>query len=239
MAGRPARVLDMSASNEPSGLCTTAILAAEQRYEIPPGLLGAIARAESGRPITNINDVRAWPWTIDADGIGMFFDSKAQATVWSRQARGVRFLDVGCMQVNLQMHPTAFASLDQAFDPAANADYAARYLRRLHEEANGDWNIAVGLYHSHTPYLAADYRNRVAEMGRGIVSGIGGPEPLYRRAMRQGRLRLAMAGGGVLLVNTARQPAGRRPSRKSPCEVAAILAPLLHAAPKLAGCGRG
>ena len=33
--------------------------------------------------------------------------------------RGVRLMDVGCMQVNLQMHPDAFPSLDAAFDPAA------------------------------------------------------------------------------------------------------------------------
>ncbi len=227
------------ASQDPSALCTAAILAAEQRYAIPPGLLGSIAKVESGRPITAMTDIRAWPWTIDADGMGVFFDSKAEAVAWSRNAgpRGVHYLDVGCMQVNLQMHPAAFASLDVAFDPAANVDYAARYLRSLVTEAGGNWNVAVGLYHSHTPDLAADYRNRVAEVGAGILTGIGGPEPLYRRAMRQGTLRLSLAGGGVLLINTARQPTGRRPHRKSPCEVAAILAPLLHVRPKLDGCG--
>ena len=203
-----------------------------------PGLLSAIAKVESGRPITGMNDVRAWPWTIDADGTGLFFDTKEAAVAWARGApgRGVRFLDAGCMQINLQSHPTAFASLEDAFDPALNADYAARYLVSLHAEAAGDWNIAVGLYHSHTPDLAADYRNRVAEVGRGIVSGIGGPEPLYRRAIRQGTLRLALVGGGVLRINLGRQPVGPRPVRRSPCEVAAILAPLLHSPARGAGC---
>ena len=223
---------------DPTALCGAAIQAAQARYAIPAGLLASIAKVESGRPVTTLTDIRPWPWTIDADGTGMFFDTKAEAVAWSQQAagRGVRSLDTGCMQVNLQMHPDAFASLDAAFDPAANADFAARYLRELHGEANGDWNVAVGLYHSHTPYLAADYRNRVAEMGAGILTGIGGPEPLYRRAMRQGTLRLSLAGGGVLWLHTGRQPTGRRPHRRSACEVAAILAPLLHSPPRMAGC---
>jgi hypothetical protein len=232
-----ARPANLSA-HDPSALCSAAIQAAQARYAIPPGLLGSIAKVESGRPIAALTDIRPWPWTIDADGTGMFFATKAEAVAWSQRAaqRGVRSLDTGCMQVNMQMHPGAFASLDAAFDPATNADYAARYLRELHAEANGDWNVAVGLYHSHTPYLAAEYRDRVAQMGAGIVSGIGGPEPLYQRAMRQGTLRLALAGGGVLLLNTGRQPTGRRPHRRSACQVAAILAPLLHSPPRMAGC---
>ena len=167
----------------------------------------------------------------------MFFDTKAEAVAWSRGAarRGVRSLDTGCMQVNLQTHPDAFASLDAAFDPATNADYAARYLRDLYAEANGDWNVAVGLYHSHTPDLAAEYRDRVAQMGAGIVSGIGGPEQLYHgghAAAGVGRRR------GVAAEH--RRPAtGRRAYRRSACEVATILAPLLHSPPRVAGCGGG
>jgi hypothetical protein len=226
------------AAPNPSALCSAAILVAQQRYAIPAGLLGSIAKVESGRPITSMSDIRAWPWTIDADGAGMFFDTKAEAVAWSRDAgpRGVRSLDVGCMQVNLQAHPGAFPSLDTAFDPAANVDYAARYLRELYTEANGDWNVAVGLYHSHTPFFAADYRDRVAQVGAGILTGIGGPVPLYLRAIRQGRLRLAMSDGGVLVINLARQPRGPRGQRKSPCDVATIIAPLLHAPPRVAGC---
>ncbi len=153
-----------------------------------------------------------------------------------RQAltRGLQYIDVGCMQVDLTMHPGAFHSLDEAFDPAVNADYAARYLRALQVEAHGDWNVAVGLYHSHTPDLAADYRNRVAEVGAGILTGIGGPEPLYARAIRQGTLRLTLAGGGVLRINLHRQPTGRRHRPMSRCQIAAVLQPLL--ASRVRGC---
>ena len=223
-----------------SALCTAAITAAEKAYNLPANLLGSIAKAESGRPTIGMGDVRAWPWTIDADGQGLFLDSKAAAVAWAQQGlvRGVRFMDIGCMQVDWQLHPGAFHSLDEAFDPTANAMYAARYLRALHDEAHGDWNVAVGWYHSHTEDLAADYRNRVASVGAGILSGIGGPEPLFRRAIRQGTLRLALASGGVLLINVPRQPRARPGHGMSRCQLAAALKPLLAAGVR--GCpGRG
>jgi hypothetical protein len=224
-----------------SALCATAVQAADRHHNLPPGLLGTIAKVESGRPIAPTGDIRAWPWTINADGTGLFFDSRAEAVAWAEQglASGVRLMDVGCMQVNLHYHPGAFRSLDEAFDPTANVAYAAGFLQQLGTEANGDWNLATGLYHSHTPDLAAAYRSRVAEMGAGILSGIGAPEPLYLRALRQGTLRLALVGGGVLTVNIHRQPTARPQRRRSACEVASLLAPLLHAPPRVKGCRIG
>jgi hypothetical protein len=217
-----------------SALCERAIAAAETKYDLPPNLLSSIAKVESGRPIGS--RLRPWPWAIDADGQALFLESRAAAVAWAQLGlkRGVRFMDIGCMQVDWQLHPGAFRSLDQAFDPGANADYAARYLRSLHDEANGDWNIAVGWYHSHTVDLAADYRNRVALVGAGIITGIGGPEPLFERAIRQGSLRLVMAGGGVLAINVNRQPHGRHARVLTRCQVASRLAPLL--ASRVRGC---
>ncbi len=219
-----------------SALCAAAIATAEKTYNLPVGLLGSIAKVESGRPIASLGDVRAWPWTINADGQGLFLDSKAAAVAWVKQAQdqGHHFIDVGCMQVDLPLHPGAFHSLEDAFDPVANTDYAARYLRSLQVEAHGDWNVAVGLYHSHTPDLAADYRNRVAAVGAGILTGIGGPEPLFRSAIRQGTLRLALAGGGMLRINVRRQPRGVHGRQMSRCEMAAVLGPLL--ASRVQGC---
>ncbi|MBV9757641.1 MAG: transglycosylase SLT domain-containing protein [Alphaproteobacteria bacterium] len=214
-------------AEQQSALCTAAVHDAEARYPVPGGLLGTIAKVESGRPITAMADVRAWPWTIDADGRGYFFESKAAAVAWAKLAlaRGaVNFMDVGCMQVDLQMHPGAFRSVDDAFDPAANVDYGARYLQRLHDaDANGNWYVAVGLYHSHTPLLAAAYRDRVAAVGAGIVTGFGAPEPLYMRALRAGTLRLALAGGGVMVLHINRQPALHAHPRLSACQLVAFL----------------
>lgn len=220
-----------------SALCAEAIARAEQRWSLPPGLLGTIAKVESGRPIDSASDIRAWPWTIDADGQGLFLESKEAAVAWAgMQLPRAQAMDVGCLQVDLQMHPGAFQSLQEAFDPRTNADYAARYLRQLWQaDAGGNWFIAVGMYHSHSPWLAADYRARVAAMGAGIVLGHGAGEPLYIRAIRQGHLRLALANGGTLRINVYRQPA-RVHRRISPCQIASILGS--YAPSRISGCGR-
>jgi hypothetical protein len=233
-AAAPPPAADWLASQ--STLCTAAIQAAEKAYGLPPNLLGSIAKVESGRPIAGLADIRAWPWTINADGQGLFLDSKAAAVAWAQQGltRGIHFMDLGCMQVDWQMHPGAFRSVEDAFDPMTNAMYAAKYLSALHNEAGGSWNVAVGWYHSHTEDLAAEYRNRVAQVGAGILTGIGGPEPLYRKAMRQGTLRLAMAGGGMLIINVRRQPRPRSGRQMSKCQIATVLRPLL--AHSVRGC---
>jgi hypothetical protein len=145
----------------PGQQCRAAIRAAERAAGIPSQLMAAIGRVESGRREPD-GSVNPWPWSIDAEGEGRVFETKAEAiaAVRTLQARGVRSIDVGCMQVNLMHHPEAFASLDQAFDPAANAAYAARFLVELHGQT-GDWPAAAALYHSATPERGAEYRRKV------------------------------------------------------------------------------
>ncbi len=222
-----------------SAACSAAISAAEKRYPLPPGLLASIARVESGRPISTANDVRPWPWAIDAEGRGLFLDSKPAAVAWVEQARtrGVFVVDVGCLQVNLFYHPTAFASVDEAFDPGANADYAARFLLSLyHGPAAGSWPVAVGLYHSGTPELAEDYRSRVAATGLGIMAGSA--QPLYLRVLNRGALRFHLAGGGTLVLHVNRQPHLARYRGVDPCRAEALLAPLLARRPYDKVCNR-
>ncbi len=146
----------------PSALCRAAILQAERTSHVPDRLLDAIAMVESGRRDPISGAVYPWPWTINAEGVGHFYESKAEAiaAVQAFQARGVRSMDVGCMQVNLQYHPDAFASLDQAFDPVANAAYGARFLQQLYNQTNA-WPLAAAAYHSFTPDIGADYARKV------------------------------------------------------------------------------
>jgi hypothetical protein len=103
-----------------------------------------------------------WPWTINAEGVGSFFATKADAiaAVQMLQARGVRSIDVGCLQVNLRQHPDAFVSLDQAFDPNVNARYAAGLLKSLFGQV-GSWPLAAAAYHSQTPTIGAAYQRQV------------------------------------------------------------------------------
>ncbi len=184
--------------DDPGRQCRAAIAAAERSHFIPAGLMAAIGRVESGRRAAD-GHVDPWPWSIDAAGSGQVFASKAAAIAAVRglQAAGVRSVDVGCMQVNLLHHPDAFPSLDAAFDPAANADYAARFLTALHA-ATGDWAQAAALYHSATPALADDYRRKVLAAWPAERAAAGAAAPA--------ELAVMPAAGGVL-------PGGGMPPR--------------------------
>ncbi|HYZ24235.1 MAG TPA: lytic transglycosylase domain-containing protein [Rhodopila sp.] len=142
--------------------CRQAIAVAEKAHGIPNHLLAAIARVESGRRDPATDTFNPWPWTINMDGQGSFYETKTQAIAAARTMRPnvSRSIDVGCMQISLTMHPDAFASMEQAFDPAANADYGARFLMQLYEKT-GSWQKAVAWYHSATPELGEDYQRRV------------------------------------------------------------------------------
>jgi hypothetical protein len=116
---------------------------------------------------------RPYPWTVCADGKSYFFPTKnaAISAVKRLIARGKRNIDVGCMQVNLLHHSRAFKTLEEAFTPKHNVDYAARFFTKLKNTYNS-WTKAVGYYHSraakyYAPYCTVVYnvwtnvRNRV------------------------------------------------------------------------------
>jgi Transglycosylase SLT domain len=84
---------------------------------------------------------------------------------------------VGCLQVNLMHHPEAFATLDEAFDPAANVAYAARFLHELFAESQ-DWAQAAAAYHSRRTDLGIAYLQQVlAVWGAGGVLASTQSEP--------------------------------------------------------------
>jgi hypothetical protein len=143
-------------------VCRQAISAAERSHGIPSHLLAAIARVESGRRDAASGSFNPWPWTINMDGQGSFYDNKAQAVVAAVAMRPhvARSIDVGCMQISLTMHPDAFPDMVQAFDPASNADYGARFLVQLYGKTNS-WPRAVEMYHSATLDIGQDYGRKV------------------------------------------------------------------------------
>lgn len=157
-------------AGEPATVCRELTAQAARVHRIPPELLTAISLAESGRYDRSRKAVLAWPWTIYAEGRGRYLDSQAAAVaeVKRLRARGVRNIDVGCMQVNLGHHPQAFESVEQAFEPRANVDYAARFLKELHERTRS-WNQAAALYHSSTEALNRPYRQKVMQLWGGEI----------------------------------------------------------------------
>lgn len=110
-------------------LCEIAADKAEKEYNIKTNLLQTIASVESGRWNAKAGRRVAWPWTVHANGKGRYYKTKAEAVaaVQALQDRGIRNIDVGCMQVNLKYHGKAFSSLDEAFEPEKNAAYSAQF----------------------------------------------------------------------------------------------------------------
>ena len=170
-------------------LCHMATQAAEHATGVPDQLLTAISRVESGRVDGVTGRPEAWPWTINVEGVGHFYDTKQAAVdaVASFQAQGARSIDVGCMQINLKQHPEAFASLSEAFDPSTNAAFAARFLLSLFGQT-GSWPHAAAAYHSQTPELGRDYQNQVLQMW---AQGDG---PVERRATADARSHSGASG---------------------------------------------
>lgn len=190
--------------------CRRAIAAVEPESGLPPGLLLAIALVESGRSHPQGGRVEPWPWAYNAAGEGRHPPNRAaaRAEVAALLAAGTRSIDVGCMQVNLAYHPQAFAGLDEAFDPAANVRYAARFLAELRART-GDWQQAIANYHSGDALRGLGYHRRVAlaRIGAGIATG--GPIPLPAATMRG---LCAPGTAPVLVLGPRRSAAPRAPA---------------------------
>ncbi len=145
-----------------NALCTKAVQTEERRSGIPRRLLEAISSVEAGRWSGSMRANIAWPWTVTAEGEGNFYPSRQAAirAVDALRQRGIRNIDVGCMQINLGYHPDAFESLDQAFDPVANVAYAAKFLKALRTQKRS-WDKAVKFYHSSNPERQRYYGGKV------------------------------------------------------------------------------
>lgn len=180
-------------SDDPLRACSRAAAHAEADRHLPTGLLSAISIVESGRSGLGSARPAAWPWSINADGRGYYLSSKAAAIAAARalQAAGRRAIDVGCLQVDLLYHPEAFATIEAAFDPDANAQAAARILARA--RFGGDsWDTAIAVYHSASPIRGAVYLQQVQAVWSGTRTRSMATDiayaPLLSPAARQVRI---------------------------------------------------
>lgn len=152
-------IVPVSLAADPSGLCLQAAQDASRINSVPLSVLVAITQTETGRE--QGGTVQPWPWTVNIDGLGQWFDdqSAAIAFVGEQIESGARSFDIGCFQINYRWHGENFVSIEQMFDPLANATYAAEFLASLHGDT-GDWSLAAGAYHSRTLEHAERYRVR-------------------------------------------------------------------------------
>ena len=153
--------------------CTQYFPTEERNRTIPVHLLAAISTTETGRYHEGLGMAIPWPWTINVEGKGYYFSSKAEAIAATQKfiREGKRSIDVGCMQVNLKHHADAFRNLNEAFDPATNVGYAAKFLRNNYDEM-GNWIKAAAAYHSRTASKGNSYLGRVEKNWTNIVNKV-------------------------------------------------------------------
>lgn len=166
----------LAATDQAHTICDRAAQQAAQNSGVPLAVLMSIARVETGTPIAGA--LTPWPWAANVAGKGYFFPNMDEAVAFSAQlidAGNINF-DVGCFQINLRWHSKGFTSLENAFDPAANANYAAGFLARLYQDT-GNWSDAVAAYHSRTEEHAKPYLEKVKSVWRDLQSG-GAPPAL-------------------------------------------------------------
>ena len=152
-------------------VCAVAAQQYEDKFQIKKHLLKTITSVETGRWDKTKQKMTAWPWTVNAQGKGYFFETKREAiaAVKRLQAEGVKSIDVGCMQINLVYHPDAFKNLEEAFNPYKNMEYGAKFIKKLYVQKGHDWNKAAAAYHSNEPERANVYAKKLSKVYRGII----------------------------------------------------------------------
>jgi hypothetical protein len=176
-------VAPMVASANTSHVCGLIADQMERAEDIPPGLLHAVALAESGRWQVGEGFSRAWPWTVRSGPDSFYLPSKEAALGKVREllAAGRSNIDVGCMQINLGYHAEAFASLEETFDPVANVAYGVRLLKELREQTRS-WARATGRYHNADRDRGQAYRARVYRLWRELRLRRGEAAPTITEA---------------------------------------------------------
>jgi len=139
------------ATAAPDG-CVGHAVDAEQKLNIPPGMLLAIALVESG------TDGTPNPYAVSANGRAITAHSTQDAARHLRDRSGKLRSNtyVGCMQLSVQVHKGQFQPLESIVDPRENVWYAGRLLVRLHGE-EGSWKAAIARYNGTTPRRAQAY----------------------------------------------------------------------------------
>ena len=153
-------------------VCEREMTRAAARYEVPLGVLYAVGMTETGRRGS------LQPYAMNIAGRSHFAGSVAEAVdeFSAARSRGVRLIDLGCMQINHHYHGEQFASVEAMLDPGRNVAYAARFLRELRER-EGSWTMAVARYHAGPDNNPAQQRYVCAVIRNMVASGFGSWTP--------------------------------------------------------------
>jgi len=156
-------------------LCEREMTRAAAKHGVPLGMLYAVGLTETGRGDS------LHPYALNVEGRASYDLRKADALqrFKSALASGTKLIDIGCMQVNYHFHAQQFRSVEQMLEPAANVDYAARFLKDL-KAREGTWTMAVARYHAGPDNDPAQKRYVCRVISNMVVTGFGDWTPQSR-----------------------------------------------------------
>ncbi|QKV20686.1 transglycosylase SLT domain-containing protein [Oricola thermophila] len=158
----------VAAGSEQAGICERHVSRAARKYGIPLGIFYAVGLTESGRKgglhpfAMNIAGEARFPATVEM-AMREFHDARR---------RGIRLIDMGCMQINHYYHRENFPSDLAMFDPARNVEYAAKFLKEL-KDKHKTWSMAVARYHAGPDNDPAQKKYVCRVIGNMVAAGIG------------------------------------------------------------------
>ena len=164
-----------AASGPEKKLCEREMVSASSKHGVPLGMLYAVGLTETGKGDS------LHPYALNIEGQASFDRTKAEALARFEAARaaGTKLIDLGCMQVNYHYHREKFASVQNMLEPAANVDYAARFLKEL-KAREGTWTKAVARYHAGPNNDPAQKRYVCRVIANMVATGFGAWTPQSR-----------------------------------------------------------
>lgn len=149
-------------------VCEREMARAARLHQIPLGILYAVGLTETGRRGS------LYPYALNIDGRASFPATIDEAIAQVDQAarNGAKSIDLGCMQINRHYHGANFRSVRDMFDPKANVDYAAQFLKQLRARER-TWTLAAARYNAGPNNDAAQKRYVCRVIANLVASGFG------------------------------------------------------------------
>lgn len=152
--------------------CEREMIRAAREFRVPVNILYAVGLTETGRRGS------LQPYAMNIAGAAYFAPSKQDAIrrLDEERARGVRLIDLGCMQINHHYHHKNFSSSAEMLDPRSNVNYAAKFLKELRQR-EGNWTMAVARYHAGPDNNPAQKRYICRVITNMVATGFGNWTP--------------------------------------------------------------
>ena len=151
-----------------SNVCEDEMGRASARFGVPLGVLYAVGLTETGRRGS------LQPYAMNIAGTAYFGTGPRDviARFTAARSKGVRLIDLGCMQINHLYHGGKFSSVEAMIDPHANVQYATQFLQEL-KKREGSWTMAVARYHAGPNNNAAQKQYICRVVANMVATGFG------------------------------------------------------------------